>query len=78
MLWAGIDVDQVVGAFGVHRTTISKLSDKFANTGSVKDKSRSGQPRTSTAQDDHSITLRVLQNCKITAKYQDLQKVQNV
>ena len=53
MLWAGTDVDQVVGAFGVHRTTISRLRDKF--TGSVKNRPRPGQPRKSIAQNDRSI-----------------------
>ena len=38
MLWAGTDVDQVVGAFGFHRTTISRLRDKF--TGSVKEQAQ--------------------------------------
>jgi len=80
MLQAGTDVNQVAGAFGVHRTTISRLRDKFANTGSVKDRPRPGQPRKSTAQDDRSITLRVLRNRKITARklQQDLRRVRNV
>ena len=38
MLQAGTDVNQVAGAFGVQRTTIERLRDKFANTGSVKDR----------------------------------------
>ena len=82
MLWTGTDIDQVAGAFVVLRTTISRHRDKFANTGSVEDKPRPGQSRTSTAQDHNGLTLRVLQNHKITArKLQrdlDLQKVRNV
>ena len=68
MLLAGTDVDQVAGAFGVHRTTISRLGDKSANTCSVRDKPRPGEPRKTTVQDDHNIILRVLQNGKFTAR----------
>ena len=80
MVWAGTDVNQVAGAFGVYLTTIPVLRDKFANTGSLKDKPQPGQPRKSTAQDDHSITLRVLQSSEITARklQQDLHKIRNV
>ena len=52
-------------AFGVHRTTISTLTDKFANISSVKDRPRPGEPRKSTAHDVRSITLRVLGNQKL-------------
>ena len=45
MLRAGIHIEQVAVAFGVHRTTIPRLRDKFANTANVKDRPRLGQPR---------------------------------
>ena len=32
MLQEGIDVDQFAGAFGIHKTTISRLRDIFAKT----------------------------------------------
>ena len=65
MLPAGTDVDQVSGAFDVHRTTISRLRDKFSDTDSVKDRPRLGEQRKSTAQNDCSIILRVLRNQKL-------------
>ena len=64
MLQAGADVDHLLA----HLVFTGPLTqDKFINTGSVEDRPRPGQPKKSTAQDDCSITLRVLRNCNIIA-----------
>ena len=67
MLQAGVSVRDVARACNVHRTSVSRLHQKFLATGNVKDRPRPGQPRNTTAPDDCSIRLRVLRNCKLSA-----------
>ena len=46
MLEAGMLVKDVAVHFGVHRTTIHRLRTRYEQSGSVKDRQRSGRPKT--------------------------------
>ena len=48
MLTAGVAVRGNARHFGVHKSTISRLKNKFRHTGTVADRPRSGRPRKST------------------------------
>ena len=58
MLWTGTDVDQVAGSFGVHKTTIPRLQDKFTNNGSVKD-----SPKPVSEESQLQLTAALLSEC---------------
>ncbi|KAJ4944571.1 hypothetical protein JOQ06_013114, partial [Pogonophryne albipinna] len=53
-LEAGIPVRRVAALCGVSPGNISKLRTKFCETGEVKDRTRSGRPRKTTAPEDNS------------------------
>lgn len=57
MLNAGQTVTAVSRAFGCTRRTILRLADRFRQTGSVRDRPRSGRPRVTTAREDRYMTL---------------------
>ena len=48
MLKAGVRVSDVAGYHNCHPTTIQRLGDRYQATGTVKDRRRSGQPRSAT------------------------------
>ena len=45
MLEGRMTVNDVAVAFGVHRTTIWRLAQRFRNIGAAKDRPRSGRPK---------------------------------
>ena len=59
---AGTTVNQVSQHFGVHHKTIMRLQDKFAQTGHVKDRLHSGQPKLTTQRQDTFIRTYTLHN----------------
>jgi len=61
-LQAGIPVQQVARSFGVHRTTIARLWNRFQQTGSGADLPRTGRPRVTTAAQDRFIVRQHTQN----------------
>lgn len=61
-LQAGLSVDRVSRHFGVHRTTIERLRDRFQQTGSAADRRRSGRPRVTTAAQDRLIVRQHIRN----------------
>lgn len=62
MLRAGTSVNDVALHFGCSRQTIHNLTTRYATTGSVTDRPRSGRPRATSRRDDHVITLTHLRN----------------
>jgi len=67
MLEAGVNQAVVARAFGVHRSTISRLQSKFPETNTVADCPRAGRPRVTTLRQDRTIRLVHLQNHLKTA-----------
>lgn len=57
MLMAGQTVNAVSRVFGCTKKTIRRLAMRFRQTGSVKDRPRSGRPRVTTAREDRYLTL---------------------
>ena len=55
MLRAGTSKTAVARHFNCSRSTISRLQQRFRQTGSVKDRPRSGQPRVTTRVDDATM-----------------------
>ena len=53
MLNVGQTLNAVSRAFGCTRRTIQKLADRFRQSGNVRDRPRSGDPRVTTARRDH-------------------------
>ena len=60
MLARGDNVSNVSSAFGCHRNTIIRLSQRFQQTGGVADGRRSGRPRVTNPRTDRFITLKHL------------------
>jgi len=54
MLKAGVNQAVVARAFGVHRSTISRLQSKFRETNTVADPPRAGRPRVTTLRQDRT------------------------
>lgn len=67
MLQAGRKQDFVAQYFNCSQSTISRLSEKFRATQSVKDLPRPGQPRKTDVRTDRWIVTKVLRNRKVTA-----------
>lgn len=67
MLAAGMPAYQVAAAFRVHPTTIYRLQERVATTGTVADRPRPGQPRVTTPRQDRAIRHRHLQDRFATA-----------
>ena len=57
MLDAGVDKTVVARQFGVHRSTISRLAEKFRQTNTVNDRPRAGHPHVTTLRQDRAILL---------------------
>ena len=55
MLQAGIRVSDVVQYYNCHPSTIQRFRDRNRATGTVKDRSRSGQPRIITRHKDGNL-----------------------
>ena len=57
MLEGGMAVNDVAVSFGVHRTTIWRLAQRFRATGTVKDRPRSGRPKHLTPREERYIRI---------------------
>jgi len=57
MLEVGIAVNDVAVSFGVHRTTIWRLAQRFRNTGTAKDRPRSGRPKRLAPKEERYIRI---------------------
>lgn len=62
MLQSGSTQMHVARAFDVHRTQISRLWTRYRETGSIKDRPRSGRPKVTTLRQDRHIRLQHLRN----------------
>ena len=67
MLLNGITQNEVARRLNVTKSTISRLRRRLANTTSVKDRPRSGRPRTTTRRQDQQIRLTHLRHRSQTA-----------
>ena len=56
MLTAGMSVRDVARHFQPHESTISRLLNRFQQTGNVADRPRSGRPRKTTPREDRFLT----------------------
>ena len=56
MLTAGMSARDVARHFQRHESTISRLLNRFQQTGNVADRPRSGRPRKTTLQEDRFLT----------------------
>jgi IS30 family transposase len=52
---AGLSNQQIANRFDVHRSTISRLHQRFGTTGTVNDRRRPGQRRVTTTRQDFNI-----------------------
>ena len=57
MLEGGMSVNAVAISFGVHRSTIWRLSERPRATGSVLNRPRSGRPKAITAREERYLRL---------------------
>ena len=57
MLDARVDKTVVARQFGVHRSTISRLTEKVRQTNTVNDHPRAGRPRVTTLCQDCAMRL---------------------
>ncbi len=57
-----MSVNDVASYFNVHRSTISRMKQKFNQTGDVVDLSRSGRPKKTTDTEDRHIRTVHLRN----------------
>ena len=57
MLEAGHSQRQVAGQFNVTQNVISKLRNRYNQTGTVQERQRSGRPRCTTAREDRYLGL---------------------
>ena len=62
MLRAGISTREVARLFNCHQSTVVRLRQRFQTMNNVSDRSRPGQPRVTTDQQDHHIRLQHLRN----------------
>ena len=59
---AGIPSAQVARTFGVHEQTMRRLRQRFAQTGHVRDRPRSGRPRETSARTDRAMVRSHVRN----------------
>ena len=57
MLEGGMTVNDVAVSFGVQRTTIWRLAQRFRTTGAVKDRPISGRPKRLTPREERYIWI---------------------
>ena len=62
MLQTGSSIREVATAFGCHRMTIVRLQRRLQQTGTTRDRPRSGRPRVTTAQEDRYLRQLHLRN----------------
>ena len=55
MLAGGMTVNDVAVIFGVHRTIIFRIAQRFRTTGTAKDRPRSGRPKRLTPREERYI-----------------------
>ena len=68
MLRAGQSRQRVANVFGVAKSTISRLVERFNATYSVHDRSRSGRPRATTSRQDRYLCNLTLRERRVTAR----------
>lgn len=69
MVMAGVSLARVARRFGVHRSTVQRLQMRVQQTGSTRDRPRSGQPRVTTpAQDRHIRTIHLRDRFRVPAE----------
>ena len=56
MLTASMSARDVARHFQRHESTISRLLNRFQQTGNIADRPRSGRPRKTTPREDHFLT----------------------
>ena len=66
-LQAGESQNAVARLYNVHRSTISRLWQRYQQSGSTADRQRSGRPRITTAAQDRYIRVIHLRNRTVTA-----------
>ena len=59
MLECRMTVNYIAVAFGVHRTTIWRLAQRFRTTGTAKNRPRSGRPTRLTPREERYIRVRI-------------------
>jgi len=57
MVEGGMTINDDAVSFGVHRTTIWRLAQRFRTTGAVKDRPRSGRPKRLTPREERYIWI---------------------
>lgn len=67
MLQAGVKQKDIAVRFNVHKSTITRLAQRYAATNSVADRPRPGQPRKTDQRTDRWIVSKMLRNRKLTA-----------
>lgn len=67
-LQAGVHQNLVSQNFGISQSTVSRLRQKYRETGEVKDRPRSGRPRVTTPVEDRYIRVLALRNRRLTAR----------
>ena len=82
MLALGDNVSKVSRAFGCHRNTITRLRQRFQQTGGVADRRRTGRPRVTNPRTDRFITLthlrRRVQTATSSARQYGISKTDSV
>jgi transposase len=73
-LHAGESQDEVARTLNVNQSTISRLWDRFQQTGSTNDRQRSGRPRITTREQDRYIRVFHLRNRTVAASTSAAQK----
>ena len=67
MLEGRMTANDVVVSFGVHRTTIWRLAQRFRTTDAVQDRPRSGRPKRPTPREERYIRITAGHDCFLPA-----------
>ena len=68
ILTAGMSAKDVARHFQRHEQTVSRLLNRFQQTGNVADRPRSGRPRKTTPQEDRFLTTSSRRNRFISSQ----------